>query len=122
MGEASAHRRFLKTLKKFCTEAGIKVIAEELDEAYTSRACSIAGDPIPSKGDNIENIRFTGDRPQEPHKCRCFEVDDILSIDADVNGAANILRKGGYDIWIMLDSKILDYIYINGIDFGTVIA
>lgn len=73
--------------------AGIKIVEQE--ESYTSKADVTAGDTIPTYGVDDEKAVFSGNR-QGRGLYRCH---DGKLINADCNGAANILRKAFPDIW-----------------------
>lgn len=73
--------------------AGIKIVEQE--ESYTSKADVTAGDTIPTYGVDDEKAVFSGSR-QGRGLYRCH---DGKLINADCNGAANILRKAFPDIW-----------------------
>ena len=64
---------------------GIKVIVRE--ESYTSQASFIDRDDIPTYG-KVQNPKFSGKRTR-----RVYKTKNGISINADLNGAANILRK-----------------------------
>ena len=71
--------------------AGINV--EEQEESYTSKASFIDNDCIPVYGDAVSSDAFSGRRI---HRGLYKSKDGIL-VNADLNGAANILRKSGAD-------------------------
>ena len=73
-------------------EYGVTVIRNE--ESYTSKASFLDGDDIPVyiEGDETKH-HFSGRRIQRGMYCSS----DGTCINADINGAANILRKSGYD-------------------------
>lgn len=73
--------------------AGIRVVEQE--ESYTSMADVTAGDYLPTYGVDDEKAAFSGNR-QGRGLYRCH---DGRLINADCNGAANILRKAFPDIW-----------------------
>ena len=73
--------------------AGIAVIEQE--ESYTSRADITMNDPMPVYGNDGPVPAFSGTRI-----CRgLYRCADGLVINADCNGAANILRKAFPDAW-----------------------
>ena len=74
--------------------AGIRVIVQE--ESYTSKADVTSGDEIPVYGKpGSEKVVFSGKRI----KRGLYRCADGLVINADCNGAANILRKAIPDAW-----------------------
>lgn len=72
---------------------GIKVVEQE--ESYTSKADVTAGDYLPTYGVDDEKADFSGNR-QGRGLYRCH---DGKLVNADCNGAANILRKAFPTIW-----------------------
>ena len=81
-----AHAHFLKFATYKAAEKGIKIKTQE--ESYTSKASSIDCDRIPTYGD--EHIpTFSGRRI----KRGLYRSANGTTINADVNGAYNILRK-----------------------------
>ena len=73
--------------------AGIDVILQE--ESYTSKADISAGDPIPVYGKEEGVPVFSGRRIKRGlYRCQAG-----YCINADCNGAANILRKAFADAW-----------------------
>lgn len=81
--------RFVDMLRYKCELEGIDVMLQE--ESYTSKSSFLSNDPIPTykKGNNTK-YKFSGYR-----RYRGLYRDTVLgkSINADVNGAYNILRK-----------------------------
>ena len=73
-------------------EYGATVIRSE--ESYTSKASFLDNDEIPvyKEGDKTK-YHFSGKRIQRG----LYRSSDGTCINADINGAANILRKAGYD-------------------------
>ena len=72
---------------------GIAVITQE--ESYTSRADITAMDYIPVYGVDDEKVDFSGRRI----KRGLYRCSNGLVINADCNGAANIMRKAVPDAW-----------------------
>lgn len=81
------HAKFLNMLKTQCTFVGIQVI--ETEESYTSKASFLDMDDIPVYGNVTEEPTFSGKRK---HRGLYVSKDGTL-INADVNGASNIIRK-----------------------------
>lgn len=73
--------------------AGIRIIEQE--ESYTSKADVTAGDYLPTYGVDDGNASFSGKRL----KRGLYRCHDGRLVNADCNGAANILRKVFPDIW-----------------------
>ncbi len=70
-----------------CQRYGLEYIAQE--EAFTSKASFLDGDRIPYDADNKKNFSFSGKRsPWGLYKTKTGKT-----INADVNAAANILKK-----------------------------
>ena len=80
--------RFLDILRYTAAKAGIPVVLRE--ESYTSKASLLDLDAIPAykKGDTI-NHTFSGKRVRRG----LYKTDRGFFINADINGAGNILRK-----------------------------
>lgn len=84
----------LRAMVRYKAEAaGIRAVEQE--ESYTSKADVTAGDYIPVYGKDDEKACFSGRRIRRG-LYRCY---DGLAINADCNGAANILRKAFPDAW-----------------------
>ncbi|MBL6735342.1 MAG: IS200/IS605 family accessory protein TnpB-related protein, partial [Shewanellaceae bacterium] len=80
------HAEFIKKIQYKAEAHGIEVVIRE--ESYTSKASAIDLDTIPTYQDSGERI-FSGRRIKRGlYKASCFNL-----INADVNGALNILRK-----------------------------
>lgn len=72
--------------------AGIKIIMQE--ESYTSQADITAMDYIPTYGIDDGKAIFSGRRAK-----RFYHCSNGMTINADCNGAANIMRKAIPDAW-----------------------
>lgn len=84
------HARFIRMLKDRAEREGIRVILQE--ESYTSRASSLDRDRIPVYGKERygeDPAVFSGKRIHRG----LYVSGKGIRINADVNGAANILRK-----------------------------
>lgn len=66
---------------------GIPVVLQE--ESYTSKAGFLDGDAIPVYGDMAPVPEFSGKRT----KRGLYRAEDGTAINADINGASNIIRK-----------------------------
>ena len=73
-------------ISRKCEEAGIKVILTE--ESYTSKASFLDRDLMPVYGEET-GVSFSGKRT----KRGVYVSNNGTEIHADVNGAANIIRK-----------------------------
>ncbi len=82
------HARFIQMLSYKAELVGIKVMITE--ESYTSKASFLDRDPLPvrGKGDSEKHI-FSGKRI----KRGLYRASDGREVNADINGAANIIRK-----------------------------
>ena len=82
------YTRFFWILTCVAAKAGIPVI--ETEESYTSKASLIDKDPIPvyKEGDRLE-YHFSGKRISRGQ----YESKEGTILNADVNGAGNIIRK-----------------------------
>lgn len=94
----------LKTMIELkSNEYGITVIRQE--ESYTSKASFLDLDFIPTYSKEDPNkYRFSGRRI---HRGLYKSADGTL-MNADINGAANILRKAGYDVSNIKIARLLD--------------
>ena len=100
--------QFIPQLKEvgeflFFLKAGIPVVIRE--ESYTSRASLLDLDVIPTykKGD-VTNHTFSGKRVRRG----LYKTNSGLFINADINGAGNILRK---EYPSAFDGQELSYLY-----------
>lgn len=88
------HSMLRSLLSYKCMVAGITYIEQE--ESYTSKADITAKDYIPTYGkDDWRGRFFSGERV----KRGLYLCGSGLLINADCNGAANILRKAVPDAW-----------------------
>ena len=74
-------------LKQLCDLQGIRFT--ETEEAYTSKASFLDGDSLPTYGEKPPEWKASGKRI----KRGLYRSADGIVINADLNGAANILRK-----------------------------
>ncbi|WP_279146379.1 MULTISPECIES: RNA-guided endonuclease InsQ/TnpB family protein [Clostridium] len=81
------YNQFISMITYKANEKGIKVI--ETEESYTSKASFIDNDYIPTYGIDDEKAKFSGRRISRG----MYKSKDGILINADVNGACNILRK-----------------------------
>jgi len=81
------HARLIDLIQyKFEQENGIVVVHEE---SYTSKASALDLDPLPSYRKRRKKPRFSGQRI----KRGLYKTRNGLLINADINGALNIIRK-----------------------------
>jgi transposase len=69
------------------------------EEAYTSKASFLDGDSLPEYGQKPEGWKASGKRI----KRGLYQLADGSIVNADLNGAANILRKVAGRLGILLD-------------------
>ena len=74
-------------LKQLCDLNGIRF--QETEESYTSKASFIDGDSLPKYGEKPEGWKASGKRI----KRGLYQSANGSIVNADLNGAANILRK-----------------------------
>ena len=87
------HDRLRKMIMYKATRKGIRIMEQE--ESYTSKADITAMDFIPVYGRENGNVEFSGRRI----KRGLYACSAGYSVNADCNGAANILRKAVPDAW-----------------------
>ena len=88
------HARLRRMITYKAQTAGIAVIEQE--ESYTSKADCTAGDYMPVFGaPGSRQVRYSGWRARRG----LYHCSNGLKINADCNGAANILRKALPDAW-----------------------
>jgi IS605 OrfB family transposase len=76
-----------KRIEQLCEYHGIKFV--ETEESYTSKASFLDGDFLPTYGEKPETWKPTGKRVKRGMYC----TGKGILINADLNGAANIMRK-----------------------------
>lgn len=81
------YQTFIEQLTYKCRLRGIQVILQE--ESYTSKASFLDGDLLPVYGE-VSNPQFSGRRIQRG----LYQAANGRLINADVNAAYNILKKG----------------------------
>ncbi len=74
-------------IKQLCQQYGIEFI--ETEESYTSQASFLDDDFLPKYGEKPTNWKPSGKRV----KLRLYQTQNLTLINADCNGAANILKK-----------------------------
>lgn len=86
------HSSFRFKLKALCERYGIKYVEQE--ESYTSKASFLDNDTIPVfNADNPKEHKFAGSRV----KRGLYRTKHGFVVNADCNGAANILRKSKHN-------------------------
>ena len=96
------YTRFFQILEHVAAKAGIPVIPTE--ESYTSMASLADGDAMPVYGDGGDVPEFSGRRVTRGQ----YRTGSGLVLNADVNGAANIIRKAYPDAF----DGIVDHSYL----------
>lgn len=81
------------------TKHGIEVIEQE--ESYTSQASALDLDHIPVYGDDVPVGIFSGIRYGKHN--RLYKTSNGITINADMNGALNILRKAFPNVKVELN-------------------
>ncbi|MBO1006001.1 IS200/IS605 family accessory protein TnpB-related protein, partial [Pseudogracilibacillus auburnensis] len=81
------HRLLIQMIEYKAQRHGIKVIKTE--ESYTSKASFLDQDDIPVYGENDLEKSFSGKRV----KRGLYQSKNGIIVNADVNGAGNIMRK-----------------------------
>ena len=82
------------------TKHGIEVIEQE--ESYTSQASALDLDHTPVYGDYVPENSFSGKRYGKHN--RLYKTSNGITINADMNGALNILRKAFPDVKVELNN------------------
>ena len=81
------YEKLLRALRSTASKYGIPVI--EVEESYTSKASALDMDFLPEYGKTDGGAEFSGERK----KRGLYVSGEGKKINADVNGAANIIRK-----------------------------
>ena len=81
------HAKFIQMLKLKCETCGIKLI--DTEESYTSKASFLDMDKLEVYGKETQEPKYSGRRKHRGF----YEAKDGTMINADVNGASNIIRK-----------------------------
>jgi putative transposase len=79
--------RLKDRISQLCEKYGIRFV--ETEESYTSKASFLDSDILPKYGEKPERWKESGRRVQRG----LYRSADKMEINADCNGAANILRK-----------------------------
>lgn len=78
---------FVRKLEYLCKRYEIRLVIQE--ESYTSKASFFDRDEIPAYSEETEKPRFSGKRKTRG----MYETGKGYCLNADINGALNILRK-----------------------------
>ncbi|WP_293154352.1 MULTISPECIES: transposase [unclassified Microcoleus] len=84
-------------LKELCDLHGVRFV--ETEEAYTSKASFLDGDSLPKYGEKPSWWKASGKRI----KRGLYQSANALMVNADLNGAANILRKVASKLGVSLN-------------------
>ena len=104
------YETFIEQLQYKCQLRGITVITQE--ESYTSKASFLDNDDIPVYGET-DNPKFSGRRV----KRGLYKTSNGQLINADVNGAYNIMRKGlmNNHLSLQMGSPLIHPLVVKGI-------
>jgi putative transposase len=92
--------RLIERLKQLCPEYGIVLTITE--EAYTSKASFLDEDLVPKYGEKPLCYEFSGTRhPRGQYKTQSGKI-----LNADCNGAANILKKVAAHLGLALEKVV----------------
>ena len=100
--------KLIEILRYKCQENGIECIEQE--ESYTSRASFLDNDFIPVHGTEDKEYEFSGWRNGRIYKIKKKNQ----RIHADFNGAFNIMRKAGYELFENIPSFKKNWIFPIG--------
>jgi IS605 OrfB family transposase len=84
------HGQLRTQLENLCERYGLQYVEQE--ESYTSQASFVDDDAIPVWNGTHQEVAFNGQRVQRG----LYRTKEGLALNADVNGAANILRKSNH--------------------------
>lgn len=88
-----------RKLKSLCDRCGLLCLEQE--ESYTSKASFLDDDPVPVyNADNPQEYAFSGTRT----KRGLYRSKNGIFVNADANGAANILRKSKHNV--LLENRV----------------
>lgn len=93
------YKSLYRKITDLLTKHGIEVVEQE--ESYTSKASSVDLDKLPVYGDDVPVESFSGKR-YGIHD-RLYKTSSGITINADMNGALNILRKAFPDVNIEIN-------------------
>ena len=104
------YETFIEQLRYKCQLRGITVVTQE--ESYTSKASFLDNDDIPVHGET-ETPRFSGRRI----KRGLYQSGNGQTINADVNGSYNIMRKGliNNHLSFNVDNPLIHPLVVKGI-------
>ncbi len=88
--------RLIERLKQLCPEYGIKLTVTE--ESYTSKASFLDDDFLPKYGEKPKGWKPSGERIERG----TYKTQKGFLVNADCNGAANILKKVATQLGLVL--------------------
>jgi len=88
--------RLKERIKELCEQYGLRFV--ETEESYTSQASFVDGDVLPNYGEKPDGWQASGKRV----KRGLYRTAQNLYINADGNAAANVLKKVGATLGLML--------------------
>jgi len=88
--------RLKERIKELCEQYRLRFV--ETEESYTSQASFVDGDVLPTVGEKPDGWQASGKRI----KRGLYRTAQNLYINADGNGAANVLKKVGATLGLML--------------------
>lgn len=94
---------FISQLTYKCLARGIEVVEQE--ESYTSKASFVDQDEIPTYGESDKKPAFSGKRVSRG----LYRTKDGFLLNADINGAYNILVKGLLTLGKSLDREKVSF-------------
>lgn len=94
---------FVSQLTYKCLARGIEVVEQE--ESYTSKASFVDQDEIPTYGESDKRHAFSGKRVSRG----LYRTKDGFLLNADINGAYNILVKGLLTLGKSLDREKVSF-------------
>lgn len=100
--------KLIEILRYKCEENGIECIEQE--ESYTSKASFLDNDYIPVYGTEDREYEFSGWRNGRIYKIKKKNQ----RIHADLNGAFNIMRKAGHELFEDIPSFKKSWIFPVG--------
>ncbi len=86
-----------KRIEELCDFYGLQFV--ETEEAYTSKHSFVDGDALPKYGEKPNEYKSSGKRVERG----LYKTKENWKINADCNGAANILRKVSIMLGLVLD-------------------
>ena len=89
--------RLKDRISQLCEQYGIRFI--ETEESYTSKASFLDSDELPKFGEKTEGWKESGKRVSRG----LYRSKDGIKMNADCNGAANILRKVAANLGLCLE-------------------